>query len=295
MLTRVEPRRTLLARAGAVVLAACAAVAVPVAPSAASAAALPAVDMALVEVAAQVEGRYGNQPELGDDPSTRLVQDALADRGQTVTVDGWYGRGTTAAYAAYQRSLGYTGLDANGLPGSGSLTRLGEGRFSVESRVDVGSTTDSYGGVRVNTRTRRMLAAADAAVTWGIRPTQGSYCGLAGSGCASASAGTHDGGGAVDISVTDLSTAQRWETVRELRRVGFAAWLRTPDQGNWPYHIHAIAIGDPDLWQRDGGFGNRDQVADYYTGRNGLAGHGTDNTPSRYRVEFTWWERYSAG
>jgi hypothetical protein len=90
-----------------------------------------------------------------------------------------------------------------------------------------------------------------------------------------------------------LTTTQRWQTVRALRAVGFAAWLRTPAQcgGCWPYHIHAVAIGDPDLWQRGGGLANRDQVADYAVGRNGLASHAADDTPAAYRVPFTWWER----
>ena len=76
-----------------------------------------------------------------------------------------------------------------------------------------------------------------------------------------------------------------------LRTVGFAAWLRTPAQG-FSYHVHAVAVGDPDIWQRDGGHVARDQVCDYYRGRNGLASHAADNTPTAYRVPFTWWERF---
>lgn len=260
----------------------------------APAAALPVVDMALVEVAAQVEGRYGDQPGLGDNASTRLVQQALAARGFPTAADGWYGRGATAAYAAYQRSLGYTGIDANGLPGPTSLRLLGTDRFTVTRPVSTGSTTDSYGGARVNTRTRRMLAAADGTLPWAIRLDQGSYCAF-GSACDPTSVGTHDGGGVVDINVDGLSSTQRWRMVRALRTVGFAAWLRTPAQcgGCWPYHVHAVAIGDPDLWQRDGGLTNRDQVADHYVGRNGLADHAADDTPAAYRVPFTWWERYT--
>lgn len=285
-------RRCLLL--GSAVVAVTAATAVP--PATAAPAGLPVVDMAVVEVAAQVEGRYGDQPGLGDDAATRLVQAALTDRGFPAAADGWYGRGTTAAYAAYQRSLGYTGIAANGLPGPASLRLLGTGRFTVTSVVSTGSTTDRYGGARVNTRTRRMLAAADGTVPWGIRLDQGSYCAFGATVCDPTSAGTHDGGGVVDVTVTGLTTTQRWRTVRALRSVGFAAWLRTPAQcgGCWPFHIHAVAIGDPDLWQRDGGVTNRDQVADYYVGRNGLSGHAADDTPAAYRVPFTWWERVQA-
>jgi len=255
----------------------------------AQAASLPVVNMAAVEAAADAEGLDGNLPALGDDASTRLIQQALRARGFATGVDGWYGRRTTAAYAAYQRKLGYSGINANGLPGPSSLTRLGAGRFTVSHVVSVGSTNDRYGGKRVNTRTRRMLAAADARLAWSLSLAQGSYCFP---GCAAASAHTHDGGGVVDVSVAGLSATQRWQTVRALRTVGFAAWLRTPADG-FPYHIHAVAIGDPDLWQSNGGTTNRDQVGDYYRGRNGLANHGPDNTPAPYRVPFTWWEKHA--
>ncbi|MBA3527889.1 MAG: peptidoglycan-binding protein [Propionibacteriaceae bacterium] len=254
---------------------------------------LPVVNMAAVDAASQAEGLYGNKAGLGD-TSTKLVQRALTAKGFPVTADGWYNRTTTAAYAAYQRSLGYSGINANGIPGPSSLAKLGTGRFTLSHKVYIGSRTDLYGTKRVNTRTKRMLAAADSRVPWTITVSQGSYCAFEAT-CVAASGGTHDGGGAIDVSVAKLTTTARWETVKALRTVGFAAWLRTPDQcgGCWPYHIHAIAIGDTDMWQRDGKFTNRDQVADYFVGKNGLAGHAYDNTPSLYRVPFTWWERYA--
>jgi hypothetical protein len=80
--------------------------------------------------------------------------------------------------------------------------------------------------------------------------TQGSY-----SPGEVASFGTHDGGGALDLSVLDLATASRVLTeeidpiLRALRRAGFAAWLRTYSElyPGSPIHIHAIAIGDAEL------------------------------------------------
>ncbi len=276
--------------------AAALALAIPMLPASASAAtkALPVVDMAALDAAAQVEGYRGNQPVLGDDRSTKLVQQALRSRGFAVDVDGEYGRETTKAYIRFQRSLGYRTIDANGLPGPQSLTVLGAGRFTVANVVQVGSRSDTYYGKRVNTRTRLMLAAADSALPWKLRLAQGSYCGLVKARCAAASAGTHDGGGVVDVSVAGMSSARRWATVQALRTVGFAAWLRTPSQcgGCWSSHIHAVAIGDTDLWQRDGKYVNRDQVADYFVGRIGLSGHKRDNTPTRYRAFFTTWEQY---
>ena len=253
---------------------------------------LPVVDMSAVVLAAQIEGFRGNQLGLRDDASTVLVQRALNARGFRVVVDGHYGRATTSAYAKFQRSIGYRSIDANGIPGPASLAVLGQNRFTVMNAVQVGSRQDRYGTKRVNTRTRLMLAAADASVPWQIVVSQGSYCKFQ-RYCAEASGGTHDGGGALDIRVNGLTSTQRWRTVRALRAAGFAAWLRTPGQcgGCWPYHIHAIAIGDTDLWQRNGKYTNRDQVADYFVGRNGLAGHARDNTPLRYRVPFTTFER----
>lgn len=258
------------------------------------AAALPIVNMSAVTTAAFVEGSQGNQPSLGDDASTKLIQTALTARGFRVSITGKYGRGTTRAYARYQRSLGYRGINANGVPGFSSLTRLGAGRFTVSNPVRPGSRDARYGTKRVNARTASMLAAADRTLTWNLRVTQGSYCVLERSGCARASSGTHDGGGSIDIHARSLSTSQRWRTVRALRQVGFAAWLRVPSQcgGCWGTHIHAVAIGDTDMWQSNGRYTNRDQVGDYFVGRNGLSGHGADNTPAQYRVPFTTWERY---
>lgn len=259
-------------------------------------AALPVVNMAAVDTAAFVEGSRGNQPSLGDDPSTKLVQRALTAKGFRVLVDGRYSRDTTKAYAKYQRSIGYRGIDANGIPGTGSLARLGKGRFRIDNVVEIGSRHDKYGSKRVNSRTKLMLTAADRAVPWKITVTQSSYCVLEKAGCAKASAGTHDGGGAIDIKALSLSKTERWRTVQALRSVGFAAWLRVPSQcgGCWPTHIHAVAIGDTDMWQKNGKYTNRDQVGDYFVGRNGLAKHKADDTPAKYRVPFITWEQYTA-
>lgn len=256
---------------------------------------LPVVDMGAVTTAAFVEGYRGNQPALGDDASTKTIQRALTAKGYKVAADGRYGRETTAAYIKFQKSMGYQGIDANGIPGPGSLAKLGKNRFTVTRVVQSGSRNERYGSKRVNTRTKLMLAAADAKLSWTISVTQGSYCVLEKSGCAKASAGTHDGGGSIDIKASSLSTTQRWKTVQALRSVGFAAWLRVPSQcgGCWSTHIHAVAIGDTDMWQKNLKYTNRDQVADYFVGRNGLSNHKGDDTPATYRVPFTTWERFA--
>jgi len=243
----------------------------------------PAVSMERLVVQSQVEPFRGDQPDLPGDAAVEMVQRALGEEGFDAAVDGWFGSETAAVYADWQASLGYSGLAANGIPGPASLAALAEGRFQVEDEIQVGSRT-AFSGQTVNQRTRVMLAEAESILGHDVVLSQGSY----NPGGVGASAGTHDGGGAVDVSVSDLGTTQRWETVKALRTVGFAAWFRTPDQGPWPYHIHAIAIGDTDL-----SIAARNQVADYYVGRNGLASHAADDTPDAYRVPFTWWEKYS--
>jgi hypothetical protein len=241
-----------------------------------------AVSMENLVVQSQVEPFRGNQPDLPGDAAVEAVQRALGEEGFGVAVDGWFGSETASVYADWQSSLGYSGLGANGIPGPSSLAALGEGRFAVKDEIQIGSHT-TFSGRTVNQRTRDMLVEAQSLLGFDIVLSQGSY----NAGGVDASAGTHDGGGAADVSVSSLSTTQRWETVKALRTVGFAAWLRTPDQGPWPYHIHAIAIGDTDV-----SIAARDQVADYYIGKNGLASHAADNTPDAYKAPFTWWEKY---
>lgn len=280
-------RRGLLARAAAAgaALAVPAVVGTPAAAAAAPrAAALATVDLELVLLACQVDPpKPGTGTTPGAQAHVLAVEQALRAKGllASAQTDGHFGTATLDAYAAWQRSLGYTGLDANGVPGRVSLTQLGSGRFDVIRPVAIGSRTDSYGGKRVNTRTADMLRAADAMLSWNLTLTQGSY-----TSSNPDSAGTHDGGGVVDISVSALSATQRWQTIRALRTVGFAAWLRTPADG-FAYHIHANAISDPDMSRVA-----RNQVHDHYFGRNGLANHAADNTPEQYRVAFTWWEKY---
>lgn len=126
-------------------------------------------------------------------------------------------------------------------------------------------------GGEFNLRTVTMLdraqelyrAQGGEIVDFRLAITQGSYTG----GALAASFGTHDGGGAVDLSVrshVDWSVLEDEiePMIQALRLAGFAAWLRDtgdlyPDS---PIHIHAIAIGDAELSemarsQIDGTFG----------------------------------------
>jgi len=115
-----------------------------------------------------------------------------------------------------------------------------------------------------------------------IRPTQGAY----NAGGVTASAGTHDGGGVLDVDTDPMTVAQRDYFIELSRRVGFGGWFRTAAQGFVP-HAHLVAVGCPDLSS-----GAAYQVREYFAGRNGLAGRGADDGPRQY-VGATW-ESYLA-
>lgn len=246
-------------------------------------AALPTVDMEAVVKAAQIDPRRADSaitPGSGD--SVLLVERALQAKGLLAAsyADGHFGTRTIDAYAAWQRSLGYSGLDATGLPGPTSLTKLGEQRFTVVRLLSPGAQV-TFRGMPVNARTKSMLLEAERLLARQFTITQGSYS----PGEDPTSAGTHDGGGALDLAVDGMTSTQRTTAVRRLRQVGFAAWLRTPAQGNWPYHIHAIALADTDQSTPA-----RNQAGDYYLGLNGLANRGPDDGPT-VEPKVTW-EQY---
>ncbi|MGW0194392.1 peptidoglycan-binding domain-containing protein [Nonomuraea sp. NPDC003201] len=248
----------------------------------ADAEALPSVNMEATVKAAQIDPRRpDNTLTPGAKASVLLVEEALRD-GRFLDakwVDGYFGSTTVTAYAKYQKSLGLSGLDANGLPGKTSLTKLGAGRFKVTGVIDPGARV-STGGFVINARTRNMLAEAKRLLGRDLKLDQGSY----NPGGDPTSAGTHDGGGVVDISVKGMNSATRTATVRALRLVGFAAWLRNPQQDDWPWHIHATAINDTSLSGQA-----QHQIGDYYLGLNGLAGRGPDDGP---KVTIRTWEEY---
>jgi peptidoglycan hydrolase-like protein with peptidoglycan-binding domain len=260
------------------------AVAAPAQAEPAATTALPTANMEAVLKAAQIDPRRADNTQTpGAHDSVLLVEQALQAKGLLAAtyVDGYFGTTTITAYSQYQKSLGYTGIDASGLPGKTSLETLGEGRYTVTSPISAGSRV-SYRGVTINTRTKAMLLEAERLTGTTVSLTQGSY----NPGGVDASAGTHDGGGAMDISVSGMSSTTRTNFIKALRQVGFAAWYRTPAQG-FAYHVHAEAISDPDLSS-----GAQHQTGDYYLGMNGLAGRGADDGPSVAKVT---WEEYQRG
>jgi peptidoglycan hydrolase-like protein with peptidoglycan-binding domain len=269
----------LLATFAAVALSAAPASAVPASPQTA---ALPVVDMEATVLAAQIDPRRADSTQTpGAHDSVLTVEKALQAKGllDAKWVDGYFGTTTISAYAAFQRSLGYTGLAANGLPGTTSLTKLGEGRYTVTKVIGPGSKIQRD-GYTINTRTQAMLTEAEHLLGRTLKLDQGSY----NPGGDPTSAGTHDGGGVVDVNVDGMSATTKTAVAKALRQVGFAAWVRNPNQGDWPWHIHAAAISDTDLSTQA-----QNQVGDYYLGFNGLANHGADDGP---RIAIHTWEDY---
>lgn len=132
------------------------------------------------------------------------------------------------------------------------------------------SDRTTYQGKAVNVGTKALLAAANVILrsddfggeTEDVTMVQGGY----NKGGVKASAGTHDGGGAFDL------TPHNWRNrVKVLRILGTTASHRPYLKGYWGEHIHAIVCGDGTA--SDGGL---DQVEDYYKDRNGLANNGRD-------------------
>lgn len=102
-----------------------------------------------------------------------------------------------------------------------------------------------------------------------------------------ASAGTHDGGGAIDFWVPGRSAN---EVTREARKVGWACWWRKPSQGPWVDHQHAILRGHDTAAPLA-----KSQCLSYDQGGTGLASGGADPQPWRpsepVRFSYAKWRR----
>lgn len=95
----------------------------------------PRVDLSRLVAAARTDpgARQGHVSYMA---GVNLVEAALVKVGylaKTYAGDGSFGTATVAAYAKWQRRLGYSGSAADGIPGKTSLTRLGTktGLFTV--------------------------------------------------------------------------------------------------------------------------------------------------------------------
>ncbi len=254
----------------AAALIACAATTLMLGVGAGTATAAPQVNMERVLIAAQLdEYRPGNATTKGAVKSVKRIQRALRRHDIAVAVDGNFGGQTSAAYARWQRSLGYSGLDASGMPGLTSLQRLG---LSVNHVVSAGERR-SYSGVTLDTRTIRMVKAAGKLLgpNCVFDVTKGSY-----TGPDSSSAATHAGGGALDLSVRDGARCGRTapKMRNAMKRVGFAAWWRHTGSYVNNKHIHAVAISDPDMATEiafPGNFDMREQIVAWAQKKDGLS------------------------
>lgn len=280
---------------------------------------LPTVDMGKVVLAASLDpSRVDMVKTPGAARSVRLVEQALKARKllPKSAVDGYFGSTTAAAWAKLEVQLGQDKVwTRNALPGLQELQKLGKGRFTVVRAIDVGKLVkvpvvpkgDSNDGQDVlNMRTYKMFRAAQRNMRkakkkgWDMTIVQGGYCGAA---CASESAGTHSGGGSVDIRTYDTDTQGINNRLAALRRVGFAAWYR-PWEGNT--HIHATAINDPHAtWEMHGkggapagalaGYSGNCQIFEWKFNFDGLGGC-NDSRPSKDKNQkrIVTWESYLA-
>jgi len=127
----------------------------------------------------------------------------------------------------------------------------------------------THDGKVVDEITRAALLECEERLGYPLTVVQGSYQALDGNANdVAASAGTHDGGGVVDLLAWD------WENkVHVLRAVGFAAWHRPAVKGVWNEHIHAVLIGNKNLAPSAAR-----QVVAYRDHRDGLKSNLPDNT-----------------
>ena len=216
-------------------------------------------------------------------------------------VDGAFGPMTENAVRDFQRDAG---LPVNGNVGPKTWAALEKGKEVLQNpdtplsrfeQFDQKPPTADYShvnfrGATMNKRTVEMLRRAEEIMekkhgheNFQFSFSQGSY----NPGGVSGSAGTHDGGGALDIRTVMHSRGVVDDMVRSLRQAGFAAWSRGRGHDTFSPHIHAIAIGDRDLSRSA-----RSQVSEYGWGGDGLSGSRPDADRDLGRPIPSWAKRY---
>lgn len=148
----------------------------------------------------------------------------------------------------------------------------------------------TFRGKILDRMTIAALLAAEKQYGRAFRLIQGSY----NAGGVGASAGTHDGGGAVDLGWCIRFRKQN----RCMRAYAKAAgWPRPTILGLWSRHYHAIIIGN-----EKASSGAKSQVAEYRAGGDGLVG----GTPDRFwrpndieafsykKAALVSWQRFNA-
>ncbi len=153
---------------------------------------------------------------------------------------------------------------------SGSSSTFSAANWKTAKRPPSDYRIVYFRGHRVNVRTRVMIERTETILrSFGFRSRLGIIQGSYNYGVA-ASAGTHNGGGAVDIRISYYSTRTADKIVKAMRMAGFAAWRRRWSDGFSP-HIHAIAIKDTRASS-----GAKYQVYEFFRGGDGLAGYRRD-------------------
>lgn len=127
-----------------------------------------------------------------------------------------------------------------------------------------------FEGKRLDASTRDRLLWARKASGLALVVTQGGY----NAGGVAASAGTHDGGGVLDIRTRGLSLEDKKRAVLVLRQAGFVAWLRTVAQGFEVEHIHAVELSSTTVSPAA-----QRQIDAWRKGRNGLKSNRADDGP----------------
>ena len=141
-------------------------------------------------------------------------------------------------------------------------------------------TKTTYDGKTVDKKTLHFIKEMEARLGYNLTITQGSYNTGVG-----ASAGTHSGGGALDLAAYD------WKNkVKVAADLGAAAWYRPYIPGLWGAHVHLIIRKHgnlPSVAQR--------QVQDWDARppRNGLASHAPMDLSWEYHPmkEIKFWYR----
>lgn len=124
----------------------------------------------------------------------------------------------------------------------------------------------TYHGKTMDERTKAAIQVAERRLGYELTIVQGCYhAGV------SASAGTHDGGGVVDLAPYDYR-----RKVRVMRDLGWAIWHRPAIPGLWGEHIHGVLIGHKTMSASAAA-----QVVEYRAGGDGLAGAAKDPDPYR--------------
>lgn len=128
----------------------------------------------------------------------------------------------------------------------------------------------TYRGAQMDEKTKAAIQRLEAALGYPLTITQGCYSTAVG-----ASAGTHAGGGVVDLAP--------WDHARKVkigRDQAWAIWYRPElwrdGRRIWPAHCHAVLIGHEALSDEAA-----DQVEEYLAGGDGLAGVAGDPNPYR--------------